>query len=176
MAAIEEVYPQQHIYGLQALKDTIIQVFGSQDAQSAESCYRIFIEERFPRNRLSRENMELFAEALEIRGRKPTQSKERVLNFWCFNSGLALQRLIASKSKPPQCIILTSGTLSPMDATAAELGLEFPIRLENPHVIQKDQICVLVSKAGPSGEPFDSRNTNRENEKYLSEIGSTICT
>ena len=36
-------------------------------------------------------------------------------------------------------ILLTSGTLSPLDSFAHELGLPFPIRLENPHVIAKEQ-------------------------------------
>nr|GEZ81123.1 putative zinc finger, CCHC-type [Tanacetum cinerariifolium] len=37
-------------------------------------------------------------------------------------------------------IILTSGTLSPMDSFAEELKLNFPVRLENPHVISDNQL------------------------------------
>lgn len=37
-------------------------------------------------------------------------------------------------------ILLTSGTLSPLDSFAAELGLPFPVRLENPHVIDPSQV------------------------------------
>jgi hypothetical protein len=43
-------------------------------------------------------------------------------------------------------ILLTSGTLSPLDSFAHELALPFPVRLENPHVIAREQaswqICV----------------------------------
>jgi len=31
-------------------------------------------------------------------------------------------------------LILTSGTLAPLDAFAAEFGVDFQVRLENPHV------------------------------------------
>lgn len=37
-------------------------------------------------------------------------------------------------------ILLTSGTLSPLDSFAHELGLAFPVRLENPHVVSKEQV------------------------------------
>ena len=44
-------------------------------------------------------------------------------------------------------ILLTSGTLSPLDSFAAELALPFPVRLENPHVIDPSQVrpalCLL---------------------------------
>jgi len=44
-----------------------------------------------------------------------------------------------------RCILLTSGTLSPMDSFAQELQLEFPITLENPHVIADTQACFIPS-------------------------------
>jgi hypothetical protein len=37
-------------------------------------------------------------------------------------------------------ILLTSGTLSPLASFAAELGLPFPVQLENPHVIHPSQV------------------------------------
>lgn len=37
-------------------------------------------------------------------------------------------------------VILTSGTLSPMRSFAAELQLEFPIRLENAHIVDPSQV------------------------------------
>ena len=41
-------------------------------------------------------------------------------------------------------VVLTSGTLSPMDSFAAELHLSFPIQLENVHVIGQDQVRKLL--------------------------------
>ena len=40
-------------------------------------------------------------------------------------------------------ILLTSGTLAPMASFAAELQLDFPITLENPHVIDPAQAVVI---------------------------------
>ena len=53
------------------------------------------------------------------------------LCFWCMNPALAFVELKVLC----QTIILASGTLSPMDSFSSELDMEFPIRLEAPHVI-----------------------------------------
>ena len=39
-----------------------------------------------------------------------------------------------------RCIVLTSGTLSPMASFSSELGIKFPIQLEANHVIANSQI------------------------------------
>lgn len=54
--------------------------------------------------------------------------------------GLAMQALSAFKVRS---FLLTSGTLSPLDSFAAELQLDFPITLENPHVIHQSQVSHL---------------------------------
>src|SRR6218665_74218 len=41
-----------------------------------------------------------------------------------------------------RCIVLTSGTLSPMTSFQSELGIVFPIQLEANHVIANSQVCV----------------------------------
>lgn len=43
-------------------------------------------------------------------------------------------------SQGVRCVLLTSGTLSPLDSFALELGVPFPVRLENPHVIGPHQV------------------------------------
>ena len=57
---------------------------------------------------------------------------------------IANPRPPSSPARPPakpqvRSILLTSGTLSPLDSFAHELGLDFPVRLENPHVISREQ-------------------------------------
>lgn len=42
-------------------------------------------------------------------------------------------------------IIMTSGTLSPMDAFREDMKLPFPVQLENPHVIEKNQVIFLLT-------------------------------
>ena len=39
-------------------------------------------------------------------------------------------------------VILTSGTLSPMDSFQSELGVPFPIQLEASHVISAKQVNI----------------------------------
>ena len=39
-----------------------------------------------------------------------------------------------------RCVILTSGTLAPLNSFAAELQVPFPITLENPHIIGSNQV------------------------------------
>jgi regulator of telomere elongation helicase 1 len=51
---------------------------------------------------------------------------------------------------------------------------EFPVRLENPHVISPDQIWVGVVPVGPSGHPLNSSYRTRETEKYKQELGTVI--
>lgn len=59
------------------------------------------------------------------------------LSFWCFLPGMAMKALAAYAVRS---ILLTSGTLSPLESFAAELQLEFPIRLQNPHIIAPSQV------------------------------------
>ncbi|KAM0928809.1 hypothetical protein ACQ4PT_002001 [Festuca glaucescens] len=95
----------------------------------------------------------------------------RTLSWWCFNPGLAMEEFLKLGVRS---IILTSGTLSPLESLAMELNLEFPVRLENPHVISPDQIWVGVVPVGPSGHPLNSSYRTRETEKYKQELGTVI--
>lgn len=71
-------------------------------------------------------------------------------------------------------IILTSGTLAPLRPLITELGLRVDIRLENPHVVSKKQICVKIISNGPDGEPLNSSYQNRDNQNYIMSLGMTI--
>ena len=53
------------------------------------------------------------------------------LCLWCMSPSLAFRDVEAQA----RCVILTSGTLSPLDSFAAELGVAFPLQLSAPHVI-----------------------------------------
>ena len=56
----------------------------------------------------------------------------RTISFWCFTPALAMRELSFLNVRS---IIITSGTLSPLPSCAMELGLKFPVQLENDHVI-----------------------------------------
>ncbi|GAB4842167.1 Regulator of telomere elongation helicase 1 [Ancistrocladus abbreviatus] len=97
--------------------------------------------------------------------------KVRTLSWWCFNPGIAMEDF---SRRGVGSIILTSGTLSPMDSFAQELKLKFPIRLENPHVISSDQIWAGVVASGPSGYAFNSSYRSRDSLEYKNELGNAI--
>ncbi|XP_021298609.1 regulator of telomere elongation helicase 1 isoform X2 [Herrania umbratica] len=95
----------------------------------------------------------------------------RILSWWCFNPGIAMQEF---SKMGVASIVLTSGTLSPLDSFAQELKLDFPVRLENPHVISSDQIWAGVVPLGPSGRSFNSSYRNRDSPEYKQELGNAI--
>ncbi|KAL8230357.1 hypothetical protein R6Q57_000135 [Mikania cordata] len=97
--------------------------------------------------------------------------KSRIFSWWCFNPGVAMEEFA---KKDVGSIILTSGTLSPMDSFAEELKLKFPIRLENPHVISDNQLWAGIVPAGPSGHPFNSSYKNRDSAEYKLNLGNSI--
>ena len=66
------------------------------------------------------------------------------------SAGVVMQRLQAAGVRN---IILTSGTLTPLSATAEELAVPMPIRLENPHVVKPEQVC-----SGPPTPAYAATN------------------
>lgn len=51
---------------------------------------------------------------------------------------------------------------------------DFPIRLENPHVISGNQIWAGVTPVGPSGYSFNSSYRSRGSIEYKVELGNAI--
>lgn len=65
------------------------------------------------------------------------------INFWCLNPAVAFDFL----NTTCRSLILTSGTLSPMDSFSSELGISFPNRISTNHIINNNQIWLgLVNK------------------------------
>lgn len=112
------------------------------------------------------ESQQTHGDALKFLGKS-----SRTLSWWCFNPGLAMEEFLKLGVRS---IILTSGTLSPLDSLAMELNLEFPVRLENPHVISSDQVWVGVVPVGPSGHALNSSYRTRNTIQYKQELGTAI--
>jgi len=96
----------------------------------------------------------------------------RTISYWCFAPALAMRELSFLKVRS---ILITSGTLSPLPSFSMELGLNFPIQLENDHVIQSDQIFVRVVGKGVSGKELSSKYGRRDDPEYISELGNTLA-
>lgn len=71
----------------------------------------------------------------------PPMSVKYTLHFWCLNSALVFSDIKNSA----RSVILTSGTLAPMDSFQSELGTQFPIKLEANHVIDKEQVREVLN-------------------------------
>lgn len=99
------------------------------------------------------------------------QGSVRTLSYWCMSPGVVMAEL---KSLGVRSIVLTSGTLSPLSSYAAELRLPFPHRLENPHVIEHDQLLVSTLTRGPGDIVLNSSYANRSSPRYMSALGELV--
>ncbi|RUS72888.1 hypothetical protein EGW08_019348 [Elysia chlorotica] len=99
------------------------------------------------------------------------EKKERILSYWCFSPGHTMKDLMAHGVK---VIILTSGTLSPLDSFAKEMQIPFPVQLENPHVIEPGQVWLGTVCKGPDGATLNSDYKNRSTDEYKKSLGNTI--
>lgn len=96
------------------------------------------------------------------------------LSFWCFDPGEGMEAL-REGNMSIRSILLTSGTLSPMSSFALELRTDFPVRLENPHVIDnKKQVWIGVVPKGPAGATLNSSFKTRNDASYLTDLGNSI--
>ncbi|TFK12816.1 cell cycle control protein 50A [Platysternon megacephalum] len=92
------------------------------------------------------------------------------LNFWCLNPAVAFSDL----SGNVRTIVLTSGTLSPMDSFSSELGVKFTIQLEANHVIHNSQVWVGTIGAGPKGRKLHATFQHTETFEFQDEVGALL--
>lgn len=84
---------------------------------------------------------------------------DRKINLLCFDPSVAFSQIVGMN---PHTIIMTSGTLSPLNAFSEGLEVQFPITLENPHIIDPSHLYVALASSGPTGKimnfSFNARN------------------
>ncbi|XP_078320008.1 regulator of telomere elongation helicase 1-like isoform X2 [Crassostrea virginica] len=100
-----------------------------------------------------------------------TDKTGKTLSYWCFSPGHSMLDLTAHGVK---CVILTSGTLSPLESFSSEMQIPFPVTLENPHVIDKHQVWVGTLNKGPDGVGLNSNYQTRFNENYQASLGKAL--
>ncbi|XP_056672455.1 Fanconi anemia group J protein isoform X2 [Monodelphis domestica] len=93
-----------------------------------------------------------------------------VLNFWCLNPAVAFLDI----SSKVRTIVLTSGTLSPMNSFSSELGVTFAIQLEANHVIQNSQVWVGTIGSGPKGRNLCATFQHTETFAFQDEVGALL--
>ncbi len=94
-----------------------------------------------------------------------------MFGFWCFNAGVGFKKI---QCLNPRSVILTSGTLSPLQSFESELQMEFRQKLENPHVINTDQVQISILKRGLGSSEFKFDFLSRDNHEMIDDLATTI--
>lgn len=93
------------------------------------------------------------------------------MSLWCLNPAVAFRQVAG----PCHSVILTSGTLAPLDSFASELGVPFEVRLEAPHVINMQrQVWAGAIGAGPSGAPLLATYQHTDKSQFQDALGATV--
>jgi regulator of telomere elongation helicase 1 len=101
-----------------------------------------------------------------------TNSKIRTLFLYCFNPGFGFKDVITSGATS---VIITSGTLSPIESMETELKCNFKVKLENKHVIDKQQVnFTVLTNSFKTKTQFKFDAGNRSNTHMIEELGNTI--
>ncbi|KAH0791954.1 Fanconi anemia group J protein [Histomonas meleagridis] len=103
-------------------------------------------------------------------------STEDQIKFICLHPGVSFSPLSASVHS----ILLTSGTLSPLDSFATELGTKFPREnsLSAPHVIDPSQVQCYPISVSPSGMTLNSSYSylSSNSESTYKSLGDVLTT
>ena len=75
------------------------------------------------------------------REKEKTETNAAGLALWCLRPAVSFRPVAAAA----RCVVVTSGTLSPMGSLEGELGVSFPVKVEAPHVVPSRQIHVEAS-------------------------------
>ncbi|XP_054464874.1 LOW QUALITY PROTEIN: regulator of telomere elongation helicase 1 [Anoplopoma fimbria] len=101
-----------------------------------------------------------------------SKKQGNILSYWCFSPGFSMQDLV---NQGVRCIILTSGTLSPLSSFTCEMRIPFSVSLENSHVIERDQIFVGIIEQGPDGVALSSAYDRRFLPENMASLGNTVA-
>uniref|UniRef100_W5UKB9 Regulator of telomere elongation helicase 1 n=1 Tax=Ictalurus punctatus TaxID=7998 RepID=W5UKB9_ICTPU len=157
--------------GLQKVVDIIQLVFAVEPAEGGVQSHKENTMQQFKVH--IHPDMSSFKkkQSTDLWASSSTKKQGNVLSYWCFSPGFSMQDLLRQEVR---CIILTSGTLSPLSSFTCEMQIPFPVCLENPHVIQKDQIFVSVIDKGPDGVQLSTAFNRRFLPENMASLGNTI--
>ena len=93
------------------------------------------------------------------------------MSLWCLNPGIIFKP-IATKS---HSVVLTSGTLSPLDSFSSELGTKFKVSLEAPHVVNmQKQVLAGVLSSTSTGVPLKATYQNSAKHEFQDGVGDIV--
>lgn len=92
------------------------------------------------------------------------------IGFWTLDTSASMSRAVAGT----RSLLLTSGTLSPLDHFAAELGQTFGVMLQGSHVIDQSQVLCSVLCRGPAHQLLNGSYAHRDSVAYKDALGFSI--
>lgn len=137
-------------------------------SQSFSDDYKMFISKTSGQAIFNASQM-VHSENEEVSLAQKMVSGDIKFGFWCMNPACAFSLLTQSASS----IILSSGTMAPLDSFSSELNTKFQISFEAPHVIDNSQIWVGTMGKAPDGSPLTIIQKNCD-ERMLDSIGDAI--
>ncbi|KAF8384096.1 rtel-1, partial [Pristionchus pacificus] len=99
------------------------------------------------------------------------EKKKITYNYWCMTAGIAMRFL---KSRGVLSMIITSGTLAPLDQFTKNLGIEFGYTLQNSHAAKSTQVSVMMVPKGRDGSMLNGSYNNRNSYSYIHGVGEGI--
>lgn len=91
-------------------------------------------------------------------------------HMWCMTGEVVFSDIATETHS----IILTSGTLSPLDAFASELGIPFPVKLEAGHVINLSKQLFAGCFRSVGDQSLLSTYQAQQSSNYLDTIGRAL--
>ncbi|XP_077991647.1 regulator of telomere elongation helicase 1-like [Glandiceps talaboti] len=157
--------------GLQKFSDILKIVFSNDSGQSSNQL--IAMMSKYYKVHIHSEDFKKKQQRTDLWTSNPKSDKKsgKTLSCWCFSPGFSMRDLAAQDVRS---IILTSGTLSPLESFTSEMQIKFPIKLENPHVIERHQMLVSIVTKGPDGTALNSSYENRSSVDYMQSLGNAI--
>lgn len=101
------------------------------------------------------------------------KQEKRILHIFCMNAAFGFNKIL---KEGPHSIIITSGTLAPLNGMESELNIKFNIKLEGNHIIEKNQIHlgVISNTKYNINENFLFTLKNRDNNEMIINLGKII--
>eukprot|EP00037_Helgoeca_nana_P018997 m.183767 g.183767 ORF g.183767 m.183767 type:complete len:1212 (-) comp24671_c0_seq2:55-3690(-) len=108
--------------------------------------------------------------ALVEREGKTSRELQLSVGFWCLNPAVAYK----SMADDARTVILTSGTMSPLDTFSSELGSTFPHTIEANHVIKSDQVWAGTLASAESGRKLQLTYRDVDTFTLQDDVGAVV--
>ncbi|KAL5848005.1 hypothetical protein ACOSQ3_011529 [Xanthoceras sorbifolium] len=93
------------------------------------------------------------------------------LSLWCLNPAVVFGDI----AQLSLSVILTSGTLSPVNSFSSELGVQFGTCLEAPHVIDvESQVWAAAISTGPGNYPLNASYKTADGFAFQDSLGKSL--